>query len=307
MRRLLEIVGVAGLLLGLAGCATGGDPIVRGANPPAAVPSVPPVPTVTITHGPRHTDIEQPPPFRVRYGHTELHLNPITYCYTNACVDGVDDNPPSVGSPEELFVFVPVRQFDELFVTQVEGSDPCTGRSVEAEVTPLGDGWFSVRPRGPAGNYGVSLFASGGGDMIAHLLWQTPSDRPLPDPSGRIALISDHDGRPDSYGVELEISDLPRKPSEYAATITVTASNGRSLTFAATPSTEICVGEGGIYFDGPDEKGKQAAALGDFPFTMRIELTLDKVTYIGTGTYPDDEIEDYGPSVALTFDPPLPR
>ena len=143
--------------------------------------------------------------------------------------------------------------------------------------------------------------------MIAHLLWQTPSDHPLPAPSARLALIADHDGRPDSYGVSLEVTDLPRPPSEYAATITVTAGNGQSLTFAATPSTEVCVGEGGIYFNGPDEKGKQAAALGDFPFTTTVELTLDGVTYVGTSAYPDDEIENYGPFAALRFDPPLPR
>ena len=304
MRRLLGIAGAAGLLLGLAGCATGYDPIAPGASPPAAVPSVP---TVTITHGPRHTDVEQPPPFRVRYGHTELQLNPTTYCYTNACVDGAGENLPSVGSPEELYVFVPVRQFDELIVHQIEGGDPCTGRHVQAEATALGEGWWLVRPRGPAGSYQINLFARGGGDMAANLLWQTPSDRPLPDPTGRIALIADHDGRPDSYGVELEVGNLPRAPEQYAATITVTAGNGRSLTFAATPTREVCVGEGAIYFDGPDEKGKQAAALGDFPFTTMVELTLDGVTYVGTGTYPDDEIEDYGPSVSLTFDPPLPR
>jgi hypothetical protein len=305
MRRLLGIAGAAGLLLGLAACATGYDPIEPGPAPPSAVL---PEPTVTITHGPRHDlSIEQPPPFRVRYGHTELHLNPTTYCYTGGCVDGVDDNPPSVGSPEELFVFVPVKQFDELIVSQVEGSDRCAGRNVEAEVTPLGDGWWSVRPRGPAGNYGVSLFARGGGDMVADLLWQTPVNRPLPDPKARLALLADHDGRPDSYGVELEVANLPATPAAYTATVTVTAANGRSLSFAATPTTELCMGEGGIYFDGPDDKGKQAAALGDFPFTTTVELTLDGVTHVASATYPDDEIEGNEPSVALHFDPPLPR
>jgi hypothetical protein len=62
----------------------------------------------------------------------------------------------------------------------------------------------------------------------------------------------------------------------------------------------------GIYFDGPDDMGKQAAELGDFPVTTRVELTLDGVTHVAAA-YPDDEIEGNEPSVALHFDPPLPR
>jgi hypothetical protein len=308
MRRLLAIVGVGGLLLGLTGCCAG----FRAVEPSAAAPAaVPPSPTVTITHGPRHhgTGIEQPPPFRVRYGGTELHLNPVTYCYTGGCVDGAGENPPTVGAPEELFVFVPVSQFDELIVGQVEGGDLCAGRQVVAETTSMGGGWWSVRPRGPAGDYQVDLFArGGGGDMAANLRWQTPQNRPLPDPAARLALIADHDGRPDSYGVELAVTNLPASPAAHSATITVTAGNGRSMTFDATRSADApCQGEGAIYFDGPDDKGLKAAALGGFPFTTTVALTLDGVRHVATATYPDDEIEGNEPSVALEFDPPLPR
>jgi hypothetical protein len=301
MRRLWGAAGA--LLLVVAGCATGQPAATGGAAPPSPVP---PSPTVTITHGERHGDVEQPPPFRVRYGDTELHLNPVTYCYKFTCVDGRDSGPPEVGSPERLFVFVPV--FTEFTVEQVGGDDYCAGRRVAAEVTPLGEGWWSVHPRGPAGEYRVTLFARGqGGDMAAELRWTTPHDRPLPEPSARLALIADHDGRPDSYGLELSVQDLPTTPSQYHATITVTASNGRSLTFEATRSPEACAGEGAIVFDEPDALAKQAAQLGDFPFTMRVELTLDGVTYVATATYPDDEIPGQEPAVALAFDPPLPR
>lgn len=303
MRRLLGIA--AALTLVLTGCATGQTPTTSGDNPPSPVPASP---AVTITHGDRYTDIrvEQPPPFRVRYGDTELHLNPVTYCYRSGCVDGRDPNPPNVGSPEEIFVFVPI--FQELVVNQIGDDDLCTGRNVDAEVTPLGEGWYSVRPRGPQGEYRVSLFAhGGGGDMVADVWWVTPSDRPLPEPSARLSLIANHDGRPDSYGLELSVTNLPASPTQYAATITVTASNGESLTFDATESEEVCAGEGSIFFDGPDEEAKQAAALGDFPFEMTVKLTLDGVTHVATATYPDDEIAGEEPAVALNFEPALPR
>ncbi len=200
-----------------------------------------------------------------------------------------------------------MSQFDELIIQQIEGGDGCSGRVVLADVKRLSEGWWSVRPRGPASDYMVTLFASGGGDMVAWVRWVTPYDRPLPDPSARLALIGQGDGRPVSYGVELEVTDLAVTPTNYAATITVTAGNGRSMTFDAISSTDVCVGEGAIYFDGPDDKGMEAAALGDFPFTTKVELTLDGVTHIATATYPDDVIKGNEPSVALDFDPPLPR
>lgn len=305
MRRLLGLAACGAVLVALAGCGSGNRIIEPGATPPAPVP---PNPSVTVWHGtPYDLEMEQPPPFRIRYDDTELHLHPVTYCYIGGCVDGWDENPPSIGSPEVLYVFVPVRRFDELTVNQVEGGDPCTGRQVSAEVKSLGEGWWSVHPRGPAGEYRVSIFAGGDGDMVADVLWRTPYDRPLPDPSARLAVIADHDGRPDSYGVELAVTDLPATPTEYSATITVTAANGRSITFDANPAPEACRGEGAASFDGPNDKGRQAAALGDFPFTISVQLTIDGTTYVGTATYPDDEIEGYEPYIALSFDPPLPR
>lgn len=314
MRRLLGLAGV--FVLALSGCAPSHDPVVPGANPPVPVP---PDPAVTVTHAINNGDLE-PPPFRVRYADTELVLEASTFCYTTACVDGWDNDPPAVGSPEEIFVFVPVRQFDQLTVSQTAQSEAgedapgaaeqsdCAGRRVDAEVESLGDGWWRVRPRGPAASYRFSIFAGGGGgDMIGDLRWTTPTDRPLPGPVARLALIADHDGRPDSYGLELMVTNLPASPARYAALITVTAGNGRSLEFEAVPAAEACLGEGAIYFDGPDDRATAAAQLGDFPFTTTVELELDGVVYTATAKYPDDEIEGQEPSVALEFDPPLPR
>ncbi|MGC3952850.1 MAG: hypothetical protein QM804_01100 [Propionicimonas sp.] len=150
----------------LAGCgAMGSSPV--------------PSPSVTVSHGGQSRPTTWPGEFLVRYGGTELALAPFTYCYTGdaggVCVDGFDDDPPSVGAPDEVAVFVPVPGFDELTVTQSSAEGEC---SVEADTVPLDGGWWTVRPRGPAGEYVVSIFASGdGGDMVAEVVWRTPSGR----------------------------------------------------------------------------------------------------------------------------------
>lgn len=102
----------------------------------------------------------------------------MSYCYNGAtmgvCADGFDTDPPSIGSPAEIVVFVPVSGMNQLSVTQIIGKGECGG--LDAPARPLGGGWWSVQPSGPAANYRVSLFASGdgAGDMVADVLWRTP-------------------------------------------------------------------------------------------------------------------------------------
>ena len=61
-----------------------------------------------------------------------------------------------------------------------------------------------------------------------------------------------------------------------------------------------------MYWDGPDEQGLAAAALGDGPFTYKVDLLLDGDRYVATATWPADEIVGNEPSVALHFNPNLP-
>jgi hypothetical protein len=305
------LLAVSTMLL-LAACGQEG---LTAVDPPSATPSGPP-PTATTTAGVRHQEGDGPPPFRVRYDQQELVLHPHTYCYANGCADGVIADPPDIGSPAEIQVYVPVEEF-ALSVHARELTSPprpddpffnatCGGHSFEMPVEDLGDGWYSVRASGPAAHYDVELFAQGGGDMIGRLHWRTPSAGPMPDPSARLALIADHDGEPDSYGLELAVEDLAETPADAGAEIEVTAANGRSMTFAAMRSAGRCQSAGDLYFDRPDDLAKQAAGLGDFPFTTTVTLTLDGRTYVATAVYPDDEIEGNEPSVALEFVPELP-
>jgi hypothetical protein len=303
-------LAVSTMLL-LAACGQEG---LTAVDPPSTTPSGP-APTATSTGGVRHSEPVGPPPFRVRYDRQELVLHPHTSCY-DGCVDGVDSDPPDIGSPAEIQVYVPVEEF-ELSVYARELTSPprpgeptfdatCGGRSFEMPVEDLGDGWYSVRASGPAAHYAIELFAQGGGDMIGSLRWRTPAAGPMPAPSARLALIADNDGEPDSYGLELAVEDLAETPADVSAEIEVTAANGRSVTFAAVKSAGRCQSAGDLYFDRPDDLAKQAAGLGDFPFTTTVTLTLDGRTYVATAVYPDDEIEGNEPSVALEFVPELP-
>jgi len=163
-----------------------------------------------------------------------------------------------------------------------------------------------VTPVGHAGTYDITLFDRGGGDLVTVFQWSTPADGPLSDSEAQLAVLADHDGEVDSYGVELGVSNLAANPERTTATITVTAANNRSLTFEATPSTQGCLPEGTVAWDGPDSEGLAAAQLGPRPFTYRVVLTLDDSRHVATARWPRDEIRGNEPSVGLRFAPPLP-
>lgn len=294
-------------LLAACGTETGAGAATDPDAGPGETVATKPVPTVTATAGPRHTGtgIKQPPPFRIQYDGHELELHAHTYCYGGGCVDGVVQDPPSIGSPDEVRVFVPVPEFD-LDVSFMDGRRACGGRIEPAAVEDLGKGWYLLRPHGDAGRHRVSLFASGGGDMVAEFLWDTPSQGPFAEPSASLALIANHDGEPDSYGLELYVQHLARTPEDVSATITVTAGNGKSLTIEATQSRMNCRSDGSVYFDGPDALAKQAAQLGDFPFRNDVVLTIDGTKYTASATFPDDVTKGEEPGMRLVFDPPLP-
>ena len=300
-RRLLGPVGaVLGALLVLVGCGSQRPDTVT--LEPASGPGAP---TVTTTAGADTTgsDLEPPPPFVLRYDRQELVLRPYTFCFDSGCADGMPIDPPDIGSPGEVEVFVPVEGWD-LEATFTTGGD--CGRRQTVEPSSRGDGWFLLRPAGRAGNYAVDLVASGGGDMVARVRWSTPEDGRLAEPRATMSVVADHDGEPDSYGVELSLSNLADTPGTASAEITVTAGNGRSTTFDAHLAGDDCRAPGSLYFDGPDRAGTEAARLGGFPFRYDVTLVLDGVEHQASATYPRDEVEDEEPAVELSFDPPLP-
>lgn len=254
---------------------------------------------------PRSQPPDAPPPVTVRFFDESVELKPWTYCYDTGCADGAPPrHPPDVGSPEEVTVEFPLPGWR--FSAFLEPPEDECGREFRTSLDEIDDGIFALRPAGYAGTYDVTLMGRGGGDLFVTFRWTTPHDGPLPKPKARLALISDHDGEPDSYGIELDLHDLAATPKQASATITVTAADGDALTFRAKRARDRCRPEGSIYWDGPDAKGREAAGLGDAPFTYEVELTLDGERYSATATWPDDEIKGNEPSVRLDFSPPLP-
>jgi len=299
---LLALVPIVGLLL--VACGEGSGP--RGPEIAGGGASDTTLGDVDDLEDPSDPGIPgRPPPVVVRSDDASVELEPFTYCYENGCADGIaPDDPPDLGRSSEVTVAFPLPswQFTAEFVS---AGDDCSRRQ-EVPLERRDDGTFVLRPAGHAGTYDVTLAGRGNGDLFVTFRWTTPTDGPLPAPEARLALLADHDGEVDSYGVELLVENLAATPSEATATITVTAPNGRTLTFDATQEDLGC-SEGTVYWGGPDDQGLAASALDDQgPFTYDVVLVLDGIRYSATATWPTDVIIGNEPSVALDFQPSLP-
>jgi len=226
----------------------------RLVEPDATGPPLPPILETSLP--PASTDsvggITRPPSVSVASNATTLDLEAWTFCFANGCADGFPPDPlPSVGADDELEVRFPLEGWGFQADFQRAG-DPCA-RHQYVDLEQTGPTSFVLRPAGPAGTYAVTLFGRGDGDLFVTFEWKTTSDGPLPKPEAQLAVLADHDGRIDSYGVELGITNLARSPTSATASITVTAANGNSLSFDAihrssgpeAPRSKVrCIGTG---------------------------------------------------------------
>ena len=277
-----------------------GDEGQAGEHPPSPPPerSVGPAPTA----GPGD---DHPPPVRVSAGDRSLELDAFTYCYGSVCADGMPPNPlPDIGEAAELHVDFALPDWTFQAELRLAGQD--CGRVESVDLEPDGEGGHVLRPAGPAGDYDVTLSGWGDGDAFYAFRWTTTEDGPVAAPTARLAVLADHDGQVDSYGVELALQHLAREPAQADATITVLASEGRSHTFATGSLVDECP-DGDVFWSGGMEEGLAAAAMAQAgPFTYEVVLTLDGVEHRATATWPDDIIVGNEPSVALDFSPALP-
>jgi hypothetical protein len=290
---------VLALVAMLAAC--GDEPVPTSTAAPTSSTAAP--------EDPGGGPLQGPPDVVVHGDEGPVSLRPYTFCYGNGCADGTPpEDPPAVGSPAEVTVDFPLPGWTFSANLQAAGDECAREQHVDLERT--GPTTFVLRPAGPAATYRVDLFGQGDGDLFVRFLWTTPVDGPMPEPAARLAVLADHDGEVDSYGVELQVSNLAATPASAEATVTVTAADGRALTFEAARARamyEACDDlEGSLYWDGPDDEGLRAAALGDPPFSYEVVLTLDGVRHVAMATWPDDEIAGNEPSVALEFEPALP-
>jgi hypothetical protein len=300
MARMRRATAAFAWVLLLAACGeASSDPQVEGGPKTTAMTT----PSLEPTAPP---ELDKPPAVTVRFFDESVALQAWTYCYRTVCADGSPPaEPADVGNPEEVIVEFPLRGWS--FTADFRPAANECGRVQQVPLEAAGEGRFVLRPAGYAGAYDVTLFGRGDGDLFVTFRWTTPIDGALPTPHARLAVLADHDGRPDSYGVEFVLTNLARTPRQALARITVQAADGDALTFTAERADTRCLPEGTVYWDGPDERGLAAAALGEGPFTYRVELVLDGARYVATATWPADEIVGNEPSVALHFTPALPR
>jgi hypothetical protein len=304
-------MAVLAVLVGLAGgaVACGDDGVPTGS--PRATTTKPP--STSTTKGkpadedpgnPPDVGSSAPPKVTVQGAGDPIELTAWTFCYSSMCADGAPPAiPPDVGATGEVAVSFPLDDwtFEADFVPV--GQD-CP-RHHALPLTRGDDGGWVVKPAGNPGTYDVTLSGRGQGDLFVTFRWTTTEQGPQPVPSARMAVVADHDGAMDSYGVELSLANLAATPTEASATITVTSREGRSHRFVATRAAG-CQAEGSVNWNGPAEDGKAAAALGTAPFTYEVEVVLDGQRHVARATWPDDVVAGEEPSVALTFDPPLP-
>lgn len=262
---------------------------------------------------------ENPPDVVIRAGDDVVaELSPFSASWTTSQgngrarlhADGVPPHPlPDVGAHPELVVEFPEDGWDfTAGFSRVD--DPCA-RNPIIELERLSPTTFALPSAGEAGTYEVSLSGKRDSSRVStKFRWTTTTEGKLPPPEAWLAIISgDHDTI-ESYGTTLSITGLAESSGQASATINVTAAGGESITFEAEPihhGPEGCASrEGELMWSAPADRGLEAAQVGDAPFTYTVDLVLDGRAYQGTGTWPDDVIENKGPAVAMTFEPPLP-
>lgn len=246
-----------------------------------------------------------PPPVTIHFDGRSVELKPWSYCYESGCADGAPpENPIDVGSPEEVIIEYPLE--DWTFKASFTPAGEVCGRTQSAKLAVTETGDFIVTPLGFAGTYDVTLTGRGDGSLSVTFRWTTPYDGPLPKPKAYIGVLADNDGNVDSYGVELSISNMAETPASAKASIAVTSSEGDSITFDATKRRTRCVAEGSLSWNGPNDKGLEAAKLGSAPFEYEVELWLDGKRYRSRATWPDDQIPWLKPYTWLRFIPKLP-
>ena len=96
-------------------------------------------------------------------------------------------------------------------------------------------------PPDPPATWDVDLTGRGpGGDVVTTFRWTTPTAGGAPaEATGSAAVLADHDGSLDSYGVEVFLDDLAEQPRRATATVTVVSASGDDATIALDAAARL--------------------------------------------------------------------
>ncbi len=260
----------------------------------------------------------RPPPVQVRGGGREISLVPWSYCWSwdggGGCSDGrPPESPPDVGSPGEIEIGFPVPAF-RFTATARRHGETC-GRAQTVTLESTGPSTHRLLPIGQAGDYVVTLSGRSGevppavskGDLVVSFRWHTPRDGPNEAPNAIVSILAGSPTEPRSFGVDLQVHDLPATPGpgRAAATAVVTSREGASMTIELERRSIECAEEGSVSFDAARALGEQAARLGSAPFRYDITLVIDSTPYHATASWPDD-VSEHSSRIPLRFNPSLP-
>lgn len=269
------------------------DDVPDGA-PPVAVDTTTPGPAPTTAPAPRPTwSGKGGLPVFLELDGERVRVDPWTYCGLGTCADG-SPRPPylDAGARDEVTFTVPERgwTFEATYVPLPD--EPC-GRRITLPVRKTGAFTFVVEPGGPAARYRIDLFGRGpSGDTALSFTWTTPTTGAIPQPAG---YVSAH-----YTGLELGIDDVADTASA-SAVVEVTYAD-RAPDRYGPVGPQPCFG-GNLFFRVEDPRYDEELAA---PVEYRVVLTLDGEEYVGTATWPRDEISGNEPYAALTFEPALP-
>lgn len=318
---------VASLLVFAGACGEVGEPPVRStqagsaveqitstAVPPitSALPPGSPIPVVT-TPGPPM------PPLLIRFGGTDTVLSVWSSCWRSGNVGSCGGGrppaiPPDIGNPAmiEVVFETPGWRFS---ATAVPSGESCGGRAQSVELPATGPTTHRLLPIGPAGDYTITLngrstdAATNPGDLATTFRWHTTKDGPNEAPSATVSILPSKAGDRLSFAGELSARALgvSTQPDRVKASAVITSSTGASMTVQFHPHPGLdCVPEGSLSYRTDPDVGRQMANLGPPPFRYEVSLLLDSVPYLGTATWPDDEMSECSPCTRLGFNPPLP-
>ena len=236
---------------------------------------------------------------------------PWTACLAHGCWDGAPGlagELPKVGAPDALYFSFdyPGWSFRDVSFNPIE--EKCRARVITVEATQVSDGVYRIDPAGSPGRWRIDVFGRGPeGDAVTSVVWDTTAAGTKGErASGVASVLAGHDGRLDSYGVELSLTRLDRAYDDATASVTVTSRSGRSVTIRPHGPSRDCGRVGELFLTAPEDQGRRATRLGAGPYTYTAKVRLGDTTYVGTGTYPDDLIKGNEPNIRLTWDPPLP-